>query len=83
MLLCTCRAVDEYAVPGESEFKVEGLIISIAKFVGIFFGSFVLGCAMGLLTALVSLHCSYTCTTGCIYLHSLLLVVVFLTLFHS
>ncbi len=50
-----CRAVDEYAVPGVS-FSVDKLFISIAKFIGIFFGSFVLGCAMGLLTALVSSH---------------------------
>ncbi len=54
--LLLCRAVDEYAVPGESEFSVGKLFISIAKFIGIFFGSFVLGCAMGLLTALVSSH---------------------------
>ncbi len=48
--------MDEYAVPGEAEFTVGSLFISIARFIGIFFGSFVLGCAMGLVTALVSSH---------------------------
>ena len=55
MLLNIYRSVDEYADPSENQgFEVGRLFASIFKFIGIFFGSFVLGCAMGLLTALVS-----------------------------
>ena len=50
------RAVDEYTVPG-AKFTVVSLFVSIGSFCGIFLGSFLLGCAMGLLTALVSWQC--------------------------
>ena len=47
------RSVDTYTVPG-ARFTVPTLLISIGSFCGIFLGSFLLGCAMGLVTALVS-----------------------------
>ena len=46
------RSVDVYTVP-DVKFTVPSLLISIGSFCGIFLGSFLLGCAMGLLTALV------------------------------
>ena len=54
-LSCGHRSVDVYTVPGV-RFTVPSLLISIASFCGIFLGSFLLGCAMGLLTALVSYY---------------------------
>ena len=56
LVLCfslSLRSVDVYTVPGV-RFTVPSLLISIGSFCGIFLGSFLLGCAMGLLTALVS-----------------------------
>lgn len=49
-----CRSVDEYVE--NPEFEVASLFISLGTFVGIFLGSFLLGCFMGLATALVSLN---------------------------
>lgn len=46
--------MDEYTVEGV-RFTVVSLLKSIGSFCGIFLGSFLLGCAMGLLTALVSI----------------------------
>jgi len=48
------RSVDEYDVPpGESSsFHGYSVVISFLKFVGIFVGSFVLGCVVALITAL-------------------------------
>ena len=46
------RSIDEYG-EGSGQFHWIGLFRSIGSFVGIFFGSFVLGVAMGLVTALL------------------------------
>ena len=48
------RSVDEYDVPiGEpSHFHGYSVVISFLKFVGIFIGSFVLGCVVAMATAL-------------------------------
>ena len=48
-----CRSVDEYSGE-EASFTALALFRSVLLFVGVFLGSFVLGCVMGLLTALVS-----------------------------
>ena len=57
-------SVDEYDVPpGESSsFHGYSVVISFLKFIGIFVGSFVLGCVIGLVTALflkMSKLCDY------------------------
>ena len=58
MLVCLIfefvySSVDEYDVPeGESSsFHASSVVISFLKFVGIFVGSFVLGCLVALITA--------------------------------
>ncbi len=52
------RSVDEYSGGGGAEnadeFEISAVFTSMGSFIGIFLGSFILGCAMGLLTALVS-----------------------------
>ena len=47
-----CRSVDEYNGDANN-FNAGALFKSIGSFVGIFLGSFILGCVMGILTALV------------------------------
>ena len=56
LLSFLCRSVKEYNTAEEeaSHFEVVGLFRSIGSFIGIFLGSFLLGCTMALLTALVS-----------------------------
>jgi len=48
----TSRSIDEYG-EGEGGFQWLGLLKSVGSFAGIFFGSFVMGVAMGLVTALL------------------------------
>ena len=61
LLFLLCRSVDEYSTAegGDSHFEVAGLFRSIGSFIGIFLGSFLLGCTMALLTALVSSSSKY------------------------
>ena len=52
--MCCYRSVDEYTEG--SSFEIASLFKSIGTFVGIFLGSFLLGCFMGLATALVGIE---------------------------
>ena len=58
--------MDEYGGGGEgTEFHWPSIFKSMGSFVGIFLGSFIVGCAVGLLTALVSCSCDSHVTVVC------------------
>ena len=46
-------SIDIYGASANIDFHFVSVLKSVGSFVGIFFGSFVLGCAMGLVTALL------------------------------